>query len=134
MLQPGHQHEACRCCSLGVTMKRGMQELDLPDMAAALHLAGLGGGTGAKKLGEGTYGEAFRMGTSVVKILPFTREPCHKEGEDSMLSAADILAEAAIMQELNALRRGGVPASCRCVYAMLCELCTQHACGKPSAS
>ena len=75
-------------------------------MAAALEAAGLGDGFAARKLGEGTYGEAFRMGTSVVKILPFSPETSHQEGEDSMLSAADILAEAAIMQELNALQQG----------------------------
>ena len=86
-----------------------VQDAELPSMAAALQQAGLQ--SAAKKLGEGTYGEAFRISTSVVKILPFAPMPGTKDGEDSMLSAADILAEAAIMQELNALRQGLIPLS-----------------------
>ena len=81
--------------------------------------------SGVSKLGEGTYGEAFRCGRSVVKVLPFSAagsaDPAH-----SSLSAAEIWTEIAIMQELNQLRDGASPPrGCVPDNACCCSQCVK---------
>ncbi|KAK9844834.1 hypothetical protein WJX74_007444 [Apatococcus lobatus] len=84
---------------------------------------------GAKKLGEGTYGEAFKAGGIVIKIVPI-EGACLVNGF-AQTQAFQILAEASISLALSGLRPpGGVMSSKAALNATLgfaetfgCGLC-----------
>lgn len=56
------------------------------------------------KIGEGTFGEAFRSGNTVFKIVPIEGD-LQVNGADQK-KATDILAEVAIALTLSELRAG----------------------------
>jgi serine/threonine-protein kinase haspin len=60
-------------------------------------------GDGATKIGEGTYGEAFKSGATVLKIVPVGGETLIN-GEPQM-GCAQIRAEASVAKRLAGLRR-----------------------------
>ncbi|KAH7961976.1 hypothetical protein HPB52_013811 [Rhipicephalus sanguineus] len=66
------------------------------------------------KIGEGTYGEVFRIGhgskSSAIKIVPI--EGSFPMNGENQKTAAQILPEAIICQELSALSRTDQAASC----------------------
>ena len=66
---------------------------------------------GAKKLGEGTYGEAFKAGGIVFKIVPI-EGACLVNGF-AQTQAFQILAEASISLALSGLRCLGEPTHCQ---------------------
>lgn len=66
---------------------------------------------GAKKLGEGTYGEAFKAGGIVFKIVPIDGA-CLVNGF-AQTQAIQILAEASISLALSGLRQMGEPTHCQ---------------------
>ena len=66
---------------------------------------------GAKKLGEGTYGEAFKAGSIVFKIVPI-EGACLVNGF-AQTQATQILAEASISLALSGIRPMGEPTYCQ---------------------
>ena len=71
---------------------------------------------GAKKLGEGTYGEAFKAGGIVFKIVPI-EGACLVNGFPQT-QAFQILAEASISLALSGLRHSG-PSLAACSSVLL---------------
>ena len=73
-----------------------------------------------RKLGEGTFGEAFGTGAAVFKIIPIEGE--HEVNGAPQKTAQEILAEAAITHALSNLRDGGTLLLPLCIHAAaFCE-------------
>ena len=69
------------------------------DVALAMHACL----AGAVKVGEGSFGEAFRCGDAVVKVVPFAADA---DASPDAKTAADVLAEAEIGLALTGLAAG----------------------------
>jgi serine/threonine-protein kinase haspin len=93
----------------------------LPSMDELLELhvggkAAAGGRPGdVVKVGEGTFGEAFRVGGSVVKVVPIDGGALAATGEVQK-TAGELLAEAEIALALTSLRAPLAPTGGGCVF------------------
>jgi len=65
------------------------------------------------KVGEGTYGEAFRVGGAVVKVVPIDGGALPGSVGDAQKSASELLAEAEIALALTSLREPLAPGASR---------------------
>ena len=83
----------------GFLAECGQSAGDVPPMAEALEAFSF---AACRKIGEGTYGEAFKSGETVLKIVPMGGETLIN-GEPQM-GCAQIRAEAAVARRLAALR------------------------------